>query len=906
MKILILKGDDIQKDKNTLYDNIEDKEAVFVLDNPTIKLYEYIDKFNLNVSEDLYTMKICKEIFPIDVDYQGKNYMKFSDLLQDLNQEVDSTIVVKGDLDESRKNEVRTQLSAIVQQFVYLNIPLGKIQVVTEKEAKDLEIIKRYEANVTLYEQLAKSVYDEVAARKFPNNDDLKNKVLSSLKKIQGYIAESRETELKVAAIACKKSGKSVVVNSMLECEMAPTSLTLPTPNTCIYKKADSFFLKYQGKTIEFKTAKEVKEYISPIFKSVQNRKEEGYGIEDMELGYKPKNDKLSSLSIYDTPGPDLVGATKHKESAKKAAQETDVAIFLIDYTKHLTDQETDLLKYIKGVFEKDNKFYSLIFDINKIDERFISAGDECVVKNIDYIRDRLISDAPEFNDSIIFGTSAQTYFNALELEEYPGFEEISNLETDNIADEIGRRMSKNIKLLDNEQKQKLTFLKHQCEYAETLMNKTFTNLNQVKQFSGMPDLLNYVNYITQNKARAERLNNLIYSIDSEIISIWNLFKFADLENQLAENKNKEKLEKAKIILETFDNEVNTIYDNNYPDIVEKAKNKKLDSIALRNGFLEKNANLKNLSGFVRETFIDSEISEQKCLEQAIGDNFRQLYKSELQKHFDKSNIYKADKKALHETTIRDVACDLINNKFKVIVSDNIKSQINDCTEELKNETKLIQNDLVKIVNERQQKLVSVIEKLKTSLKSDCNIDFELEAPSIDFAFKYQGEATPKEFSVTNIDKNVIWKALERTFNGATPIKPGNAFGDIKNWLAKVGIVKIAEVAVSVDKNMQVYDEYFKPILIDSVKDSLKTEITATKDTLTGLVEKVVDEIIEQMEAARENGYENSTRASNAIDNTRALAENIERLNEQKQNLVEIKSCVEPFQVSWSEITKTE
>ena len=54
------------------------------------------------------------------------------------------------------------------------------------------------------------------------------------------------------------------------------------------------------------------------------------------------------------------------------------------------------------------------------------------------------------------------------------------------------------------------------------------------------------------------------------------------------------------------------------------------------------------------------------------------------------------------------------------------------------------------------------------------------------------------------------------------------------------------------------------------------------------------------------NGNENATRASNAIDNTQALSENIKRLEEQKKNLVEIRSCVEPFQVSWSEITKTE
>ena len=798
---------------------------------------------------------------------------------------------------------MRTQLSAIVQQFVYPNIPLGKIQVVTEKEAKDLEIIKRYEANVTLYEQLAKSVYDDVAARKFPNNDDLKNKVLSSLKKIQGFIAESRETELKIAVAASKKSGKSVVVNSMLECELAPTSLELATPNTCIYKKSDKYYLKYKDDTKYFDTVQQVKEYLLPLFKGAEFDSKNNYSIDDMEIGYIPKNETLSTLTIYDTPGPDLAGVEEsQKRSAENAISVTDVCIFPIDYTKYLTDSETEWLKSIRGVFQKKNKFHSLIFDINKTDQRFTNEGDKCLVRVIDFIREKLISIAPEFKDSIIFGTSALTYFNALETPTINGFDDLKTTEVDNIEFEIGARMAKN--KLNGEQKTKLKFLKDQVGNATTFMNETFTNLQQVKQFSGMPDLLNYVNYITQNKARAERLNNLIYSIDSEIISIWNLFKFADLENQLAENK--EKLEKAKKILETFHNEVKTIYDDTYPDIVEKAKKKKLDSIALRNGFLEKNANLKNLSGFVRETFIDSEISEQKCLDQAIGDNFRKLYKTELQKHFDQSTIYKADKKALHETTIRDVACALINNRFKDIVSDNIKLQISDCTDELKNETKLIQNDLVKIVNERQQKLVSAIEKLKTSLKSDCNIDFEIETSTIDFAFKYQGEATPKAFSVTNIDKNVIWKALERTFNGATPIHPGNAFGGFKNWLAKMGFTKIAEVAVSIDKNMEVYDEYFKPILVDSVKDSLKNEIASTKDTLTGLVEKVVDEIIEQMEAARENGYENSTRASNAIDNTRALAENIERLNEQKQNLIEIKSCVEPFESVWSKNIKGE
>jgi hypothetical protein len=238
---------------------------------------------------------------------------------------------------------------------------------------------------------------------------------------------------------------------------------------------------------------------------------------------------------------------------------------------------------------------------------------------------------------------------------------------------------------------------------------------------------------------------------------------------------------------------------------------------------------------------------------------------------------------------------------------NNIKQQIEDCTNDLKNDTKLIQNDLVKIVNERQQKLESAIVKLKTLLKSDCNIDFDIQSSSIDFAFKYSDEATPKSLEV-NKDIHILFELAE-AFGKSLETSPMSVDRDwfgIMNRLSKMGIIKVNEVCISLDKNMEVYDEHFKPILSKTVGDSLKNQIVSTKDTLTALVEKVVDEIIEQMETARENGYKNSTRASNAIDNTQALSENIKRLEEQKKNLVEIRSCVEPFQVSWSEITKTE
>ena len=309
---------------------------------------------------------------------------------------------------------------------------------------------------------------------------------------------------------------------------------------------------------------------------------------------------------------------------------------------------------------------------------------------------------------------------------------------------------------------------------------------------------------------------------------------------------------------------------------------------------------------FVREAFIDSEFNEQNCLNQVVKFNFRALYQSELKCHFEKSEEFRKDEKALREKEIRDIFYYLVKNRFKGIITDYITTQISNCTDELKNETKLIHNDLVQIVNERQHKLESSIYKLKTSLKSDCNIDFDIKTPTIDFAFKYSGEATPRHLDINSIGYDDIWRALEKTFGDATPLSDSTSFGFIKNILSKIGLVKISDVAISLERNMEVYDNDFQPMLIESVKDSLKTELANTKDTLTKLVENVVNDIIDQMKTARENGIENSARASSAIDNTRALAENIERLKEQKQNLVEIKACVEPLQIQWSEIIKTE
>lgn len=707
---------------------------------------------------------------------------------------------------------------------------------------------------------------------------------------------------MKVAAAASKKSGKSVVVNSMLECELAPTSLELATPNTCVYKKSDKYYLLYKGEKKVFNTPKELKECILPIFQRAQFDKENHYAIENMEIGYIPKNEKLASLTIYDTPGPDLAGVKGglQEKAANDAVEEADVVIFPIDYTKYLTDSETEWLKSIKSIFSKKNKFYSLIFDINKTDERFTSKGNKCIVRVIDFIREKLISIAPEFKDSIIFGTSALTYFNALAIPEIEGYEDMADGTFSDIFAEIDSRIDTN--KLEQDELDMLMFIQEQSNRFKRNFNVKVTNLQQIKRYSGMPDLLNYVNYITQNKARFERLNNLMHNIDLEVANIWNKFKFKDLEIGLAQKK--EKLEKAKEILDNFRKEIVKIYDDRYPDIKIKANNKQLKSISLRNGFKEKDAKLDNLTGYVRDSIIDEEILVQDCDEKAVN-NFKELYRHKLQDAFNKTKDKRKGQPALHENAICDLFHSLVKSDFANLVISNIKGQIENCTENLKIDTKRIQSDLTEIVKERQVKMESAIERCKTALKSNYNIDFDLQTPSIDFAFKYQGEATPQSLNIENLTYQMLWKELSETFT-TTQLNDRSDWIGVRNLLSKWGAIDVNPMCIDIEENMKIYDDKFSPILTDSVRGSLNTEIQNVKDTLTSLVENVVKDIVEQMKVARDFGVQQSVSASNTIDNTRALAEDIDRLNEQKRNLEEIKNCVDEFHDKWLETVNEE
>ena len=225
---------------------------------------------------------------------------------------------------------------------------------------------------------------------------------------------KAKARPIRIAAIGTKKAGKSVVINSLLERDYAPTSSTLPTPNTIVYipakEKDTPLTLKYKGETRIFDNAEDLKEFIGNEFKNAQKETGEGAGLPDMEITY-PSDRGLNGYEIWDTPGPNVAFTGEHEKNAKERVAQADVCIFVMNYSNHLTTDEVKFLAYAHEIFQKNNKFYSLFITVNRLDERYAVNEGKSVDRVIDYLGYRLERLDPPYKNIVLFGTSALQKF---------------------------------------------------------------------------------------------------------------------------------------------------------------------------------------------------------------------------------------------------------------------------------------------------------------------------------------------------------------------------------------------------------------------------------------------------------------------------------------------------------------
>lgn len=536
MKYKELFGNSIKQDIDEIKREIDDDPSVVFVYSGVQTLYDYIDalydKSRGLDAEYLYKFKVCYEKKDLRVSYsarggkRNRDIISMSSLVNELDGKSSCKIVVESD--------DRVELAFIVQQLIFIEYPLERIDILLRKEEKDADKTKRFMKNVnellegcetaiSRLKALRSEVETEIDDDNPTKSDRLKDieDTLASCASIKSQILRSIDVELKFAVAASKKAGKSVIVNCFLGEQIAPTSTELATPNNCFYKRSPDKLYHLQlegGNQQDFGTREEIYDVINSHFRTAQNDKEQRFALPDMNIGYVTGENNFSSYTIFDTAGPDAAG-TAHADVAEKAMQRCDVAVFAIDYSKYLTTSEEDYLRRVKEMFTAQNKFHSLIFALNKIDVRYTDTeSPKSFVMSVDFLKTRLANIDEAYRDCIIFPTCSLEYFSAIEAEKAG----ITELDAGNNLP-IGEM--KRIKF-SHKDVPALAWLHTHSENLEYYHGVQTISYDVFKKDSGMPALMSYVSYVAQSKARDEIVNNVTFEISSQKIKIQSILDY--------------------------------------------------------------------------------------------------------------------------------------------------------------------------------------------------------------------------------------------------------------------------------------------------------------------------------------------------------------------------------------------
>jgi len=520
--VFVLTGN-ISIDENIIKNNIEN--GIFLLPYEN-NLFEYLENSDFN-GTIIFNLKIAYQItFDFSVyiknnltELKEKECESIYDVLTYVRNK--KNLKVYSLILDTHNKEI---LSNVIQQFIYLNINL---EILLKSEYLELKILD-YNINKlnTIQHKTNEQYYYLKDIKKMLYKFDAeKIKLLNLLANIK---EKSNISEIKIAVMATKKSGKSVFVNNLLGKDYVLSSQELPTPNCCIYSKSknNKIILEYNNEKIEFKDNLELKQYMFQRFKEAQLNQENGL-LNDMKISYNNENLLKGNYKIIDTPGIDFAGAN-HRESGLKWIEEADIIFFLIDYGKYLTNDEENYLRQIKDHFEKNNKYHSLILVVNKTDSMFTSNEKKSVVRFLDYLRTKL--NDLSYKNFVILGCSALTYFSANELSNIKELSELNNLEGDDLI----------LFIRQNQEKYKKTSEYIKLSFTNDMLNNLSDfygidgTINTVKEYSKFPQLLQFTNNLLEKKIMNEKINLASIKI-SQYLSIIETDFSQEFKNELKE-----------------------------------------------------------------------------------------------------------------------------------------------------------------------------------------------------------------------------------------------------------------------------------------------------------------------------------------------------------------------------------
>lgn len=899
MKYKELFGNSIKQDIDEIKREIDDDPSIVFVYSGTQTLYDYIDalydKGKGLDAEYLYKFKVCYEKKDLRVSYsarggkRSREIISMSSLVNELDGKSSCKIVVE--------SNDRVQLAFIVQQLIFIEYPLEKVDILLRKEEKDADKTKRFMKNVNELLDGCESAITRLTALRheveteIDDNNPTKEErlrdiddALGSCTSIKVQILKSIDVELKFAVAASKKAGKSVIVNCFIGEEIAPTSTELATPNNCFYKRSEDGLYHLQlenGEVQSFNTGSEVYDVINGHFRTAQNDSSSGFSLPDMNIQYVTNENNFSSYTIFDTAGPDAAVSVvidgeekpnKHREAAMRAMNLCDVAVFAIDYSKYLTETEEDYLREIKNMFEAQHKFHSLVFALNKIDVRYTDVkSPKSFIMSVDFIKTRLAKIDAAYRDCIIFPTCSLEYFSAIEAEKAG----ITELNPENNLP-IGEM--KDIKYA-HRKVSALAWLHTHSENLEYYHGIQTISYDVFKKDSGMPALMSYVSYVAQSKARDEIVNNVTFEIASQKMKIQSVLDFiANIEALI--NADDDQISKISGII------------TDYTDAVQDILSEEFNQDDLNE--LSPNSLLRTFGGDYNKFIAHQQQSlAPTCEKTAIAEAMFSAMIDAIWKKIEGNaefNGWQIDR--LFSTT-----------DFKVIANKIGKDRVEQAANSTFSQLSKLSREVKIIVEHRQELLNQESNNCREKLEKE-HINLELpEQPEFEFAAKM---TPPSEVivQVGAIDFD-LYRNLSSLFKKKFWKNTGTFFGKLfGNKTDKDFKLKLF---ASKSTFFNTCNSKLKPLFKNAVYENNIAE--EMRDKLTkSVVDQYMNDLIKELKRAFKDM--NSTymfyieKFRSAVDDRDKYKVEIELYNLQKANIMAISDCTREFMDTWDVIIR--
>lgn len=889
MKYKELFGNSIKEDIDEIKREIDDDPSIVFVYSGVQTLYDYIDalydKGRGLDAEYLYKFKLCYEKKDLRVSYsarggkRSREIISMSSLVNELDGKSSCKIVVE--------SNDRVQLAFIVQQLIFIEYPLEKVDILLRKEEKDADKTKRFMKNVNELLEGCESAITRLTVLRHEVETEMDNDnptkaerlkdiddALGSCTSIKAQILKSIDVELKFAVAASKKAGKSVIVNCFLGEQIAPTSTELATPNNCFYKRSPDnlYHLQFDGGVRQdFDTRQEIYDVINSHFRTAQNDKDQGFALPDMHIGYVTDENNFSSYTIFDTAGPDAAG-TAHADVAEKAMQRCDVAVFAIDYSKYLTTSEEDYLRRVKEMFTAQNKFHSLIFALNKIDVRYTDTeSPKSFVMSVDFLKTRLANIDEAYRDCIIFPTCSLEYFSAIEAEKSG----ITELNPENNLP-IGEM--KRIKFAHKDVPA-LAWLHTHSENLEYYHGIQTISYDVFKKDSGMPALMSYVSYVAQSKARDEIVNNVTFEISSQKMKIQSVLDFiANIEALI--NADDDQISKISGII------------TDYTDAVQDILSEKFNEDELNE--LPANSLLKKFDGDYSK-FIDHQRQSlaPTCEKTSITDA---MYSAMVETIWKKiSGVSEFDGRQIDKL--------FSTADFKLIANQIGKQRVEQAAQSTFGQLSKLSREVKTIVERRQELLNQESNNCREKLEKE-HINLELpEPPEFEFAAKM---TPPSEVivQVGAIDFD-LYRNLSVLFEKKFWKNIGTFFGKLfgsktdKDFKLKFSASKLSFLNTC---NSNLKPSFKNAVYENNIAEEMRDKLTKS------VVDQYMNDFINELKQALENVNETYMfyieRFRSAVDDRDKYKAEIELYNLRKANIMAIGDCTREFMDTWGVIIR--